>query len=232
MKNNFLKSLQLLALSTAIISSQAYGDYQNNGNDASLGEPSTNLYISGNIGANFYRNYIPKPSGGVAPIGKDVVNPGQSYLLKFGYKFNPYISMELEYNYTKNSFNKFKVFRTEASRNLIKGNSYPIDGYVRTQEFMLNTILHANNSTRLTPFVGAGIGYINYIEKNYCGNPKITKPGYQLIAGMDYAINNRFSAIIEYQFVKMNKARIQNKCLSPKVNHRLDNITLGLQYNI
>jgi len=98
-----------------------------------------------------------------------------------------------------------------------------IDGDLGALAGMFNVFFDMHNPSRVTPYVGAGIGFAALHLSDTSGVTS-TSPGrtllydesddtvfaYQIGAGMDIAINNRYSLDIGYRYFKTDKAELES----------------------
>lgn len=106
-------------------------------------------------------------------------------------------------------FKRFKVSSVSRS----DGSNFDTDGNVNIFSTMVNGYLDYRNSTRLTPYIGGGIGFAalsientygtntqsGAVSKLYHSNDDIVF-AYQAGAGLDIAINRHFSVDVGYRY--------------------------------
>jgi opacity protein-like surface antigen len=66
--------------------------------------------------------------------------------------------------------------------------------------FMVNALYDIKTNTKLTPFVGAGLGILNGELDVRGDTADDTEFGYQIIAGATYNINNNIAIDLSYRF--------------------------------
>ena len=109
-----------------------------------------------------------------------------------------------------------------------QANSYRIhnvDGDVGALASMINVFFDLHNNSRFTPYLGGGIGIATlYISDTYgyvtkrdstyyqplYGESDDTVFAYQLVGGVDIALNKRFSLDVGYRYFKTNEAHFDS----------------------
>ena len=123
-------------------------------------------------------------------------DPGYAILGQVGYGFGK-IRLEGELGWRQNEINKFSD----------DFGDHSVDGNISGVSFMGNVYYDFVNSSKWTPFVGAGIGGIDLNFDNLkAGGVPVTNDGdfvfaYQGIAGVSYAVNEQLSIKADYRYL-------------------------------
>ena len=144
-------------------------------------------------------------------------NPGVSVGGSGGYDFG-YVRVEGEISY------KYSEIDTITD----KRNGYQfqnVDGNIGAFALMFNTFIDFHNTSQITPYLGAGIGFATIYLSNTYGTDVSTTPytrpllynedydavfAYQLGAGVEIALNRRLSLDFGYRYFSTGTASIGN----------------------
>ncbi len=151
------------------------------------------LYVSGSVGitklddAQAYQAYI-----GQEKIKYDV---GSGWNVALGKELGVVrVEGELGYKYASmDSYTLASNGRTYSSST----DQYLLSG-------MVNGYLDFKNSTKMTPYVGAGVGLIYGLVDQDGYTIDDTKFGYQGIVGVGYELNKRFTFDVSYRYQAIN----------------------------
>jgi len=115
-------------------------------------------------------------------------------------------------------------------------------GAVKSLGLMTNLIYDFNNSTRWTPYVGAGIGGAN-VKLSNVGVPSLTsftfsnsqwEFAYQAIGGIKYSFNSNWSASLDYRYFATIDptftATVAGMPTSVTTQYSTHNVLLGIAY--
>lgn len=190
----------ILTLATLLLSVNAYAD------TICCEVPccsSTNFYVKGTAGSNWLDS----------KYGTDY-NTG--YLLSgaVGYRFCFGARLEGEYAYRNNNFKHFY---------------YSVNARMRSSALMVNAIYDiplasCMDTCGITPFIGAGIGCDFYRFSlntyNYSESAKANRFAWQILAGLDYPLNDCLDATVEYKFNKATSTNLYNNSLAFGVTYK------------
>lgn len=178
--------------------------------------PRTGPYVSGFIGVS-----IPRDSDVTTeyfnndPADKDQVefDPGINIGGTGGFDFG-YLRLEGEISHKYSEIDSI----TDQNANFRFRNP---DGNLGVTAFMANAFFDLHNETRVTPYLGGGIGFASLQLSDTRGNDAAgrlllyeedddTVFAYQVGAGVEIAINRRFSLDIGYRYFGTETATFDN----------------------
>lgn len=163
---------------------------------------SDGQYISGHIGANWLSDADFNGSPGLTVSSEVEFDTGLHLGAAYGYDFGEF-RVEGEFGYQSHEFKKMKD---------IKLNGIPLgdrdaDGDIDAFIFLINGFYDVNTGTKLTPYLGGGIGFAVleikdlFVEGIVRGDDDDTVFAYQLAGGMAYELTERIFADLSYRFV-------------------------------
>jgi opacity protein-like surface antigen len=123
------------------------------------------------------------------------------------------------------------------------GNQYrDIDGNLGALAFMANAFFDIHNATPVTPYVGGGIGFATlHIDNIYATDSSNARNlkyprdddtvfAYQVGAGLDIAINRRYSLDLGYRYFITDRAHFSRHDLdSNGIRFESNNVTVGFK---
>jgi outer membrane protein OmpA-like peptidoglycan-associated protein len=115
---------------------------------AAQAQPVNGLYIAGGAGLNFRLESTSNNDG--LNLKAKTTDVGAVGLGSIGWGFGNGLRAEVEGNFRQNDVRQLTVNGVRASRNT---------GYLQTYGAMINALYDINLGGRITPYVGAGIGY-------------------------------------------------------------------------
>ena len=151
------------------------------------------LYLGGAAGANFATDSKVKPSGGTPDTAK--FDTGGAGSLSVGYGFGNGFRAELEASY-----------RNADVKSLKNNNFAVVKGSTDTWGVLVNGFYDINTGTRLTPYIGAGVG-VAVVNGKLSGdgttlyNSSDTQFAYQGIAGVSYALTGNLALTADYRYL-------------------------------
>jgi opacity protein-like surface antigen len=152
------------------------------------------------------------------PTVKASYDTGFGFNLNGGYNFDGF-RVEGEFGYKASDLDK-------ASALDLNGTFINSDATIMS--YMVNGLYDYKNTSAFTPFIGAGLGLING-EFNFNGNKvEDTVFGYQLIAGVGYALNRNVTIDVSYQFQGAASDFEKN---GDKFSYMSSNVYGGVRYN-
>lgn len=169
---------------------------------AASAQTTDGLYVGAEAGVNF----VPKIKyNATVDSWRQNQDPGFAIAGQVGYGFGN-IRLEGEVSWRQNEVSKFMNYF---------GTQDP-DGNLNALSVMGNVYYDFHNDSRWTPYVGAGFGGINVSADNIKAsgipvtNDHQMVPGYQGIAGVQYAVNDQLSLKADYHFVHtLNDAHLE-----------------------
>jgi len=194
-------------------------------------------YVSGFLGTSFARdatvNSFDSSSGG-SFSDQVTFDPGVYVGGTGGYDFG-FLRLEGELSYRHAGIDKVTNNSTgERFRN--------VDGDVGVFATMFNAYFDLHNPSRVTPYVGGGIGFatIHISNTNGVGSIQGYTPLYdesndtvfasQVGAGMDIALNSRYSLDIGYRYFVTEKANLDGDVISSNMKFESHNALVGFKF--
>lgn len=114
-----------------------------------------------------------------------------------------------------------------------------VDGDLGAFATMFNVFFDIHNASRVTPYLGGGIGFASVyisdttspdITGNLYDESDDTVAAYQIGAGMDVALTNRFSLDIGYRYFITEKAKLDGNFISSDVRFESHNAMVGFKF--
>jgi opacity protein-like surface antigen len=197
---------------------------------AATGRPGP--YFSGFLGASFARETTVSGFDGSSPFSDQVTfDPGIYVGGTGGYDFG-FLRLEGELSYRN------------AKIDTVTENGVPfrnVDGDLGVFATMFNVFFDLHNSSPVTPYLGGGIGFANLhmndtTGRNSSGNriplyddSNDTVFAYQVGAGMDIAINSRYSLDVGYRYFITEKARLDGDSITSNLRFESHNAMVGFK---
>ncbi len=180
---------------------------------------SAEVYISGNLGAVFlndadwdeddFSGEFTFEYGGVATfaLGTTIGSAGR---------------IEVEIGASKSDLDEIKFDDFD-------GDFHKIDGDVTAGFFMGNAYYDFKNNSRLTPFIGGGLGFANveYDSDDLDAKEDDDVFAYQIMLGGSYAATEKLSIDLQYRFFGTEDPDLDGT----DVEYQSNNIMLGLRYS-
>jgi len=167
----------------------------------------TKFYIKTDVGGNLTQDTdLREFFGPVAPGTKVKFDPGFRAGLTGGYQLTDWFAGEVEIGFVENRIDS------------ITGADRVHDAWFANVPFLLNGRLQYPNSSPLTPYIGAGVGFsqalidVEQLEiggTSLHGNLYDTVFAYQAFAGLRYKINDQMGLSIEYRYFDADGANWQ-----------------------
>ena len=156
------------------------------------------FYVKTDLGGNITQNAdLREFFGPVAPGSKVKFDPGFRAGLGAGYNFTEWFAAEAEVGFMENRIDS------------ITGADRVHDSWFANVPFLVNGKLQYPNSSPLTPYIGAGVGFseallsVGRIELNGTslhGDISDTVFAWQAFGGLRYKINERMGLSVEYRY--------------------------------
>lgn len=116
-----------------------------------------------------------------------------------------------------------------------------VDGDLGVFAGMFNAFFDLHNPSRVTPYLGGGIGFAtvhisdttaftNTGKVFLYDNSSDTVFAYQVGAGMDIAITNRYSVDVGYRYFKTEKAQLDGDFISSELRFESHNAMVGFKF--
>jgi outer membrane protein OmpA-like peptidoglycan-associated protein/opacity protein-like surface antigen len=159
--------------------------------------------------------------------------------LLIGYGYESGLRPELALSYRRNDLESVRLGPgfTDADGNSLEGQ--PIDGadgQLESLSFMGNLWFDLKNSSRLTPYIGGGLGFRSVdLEINgtggLAGDDKDTVFAYQVGAGLSFALNTRLSLSLDGRYFDSDKVTLSNPSDQPaELEYKGATAGLALRY--
>lgn len=160
---------------------------------------------------------------GSAPVSADFKN-GLGILGAVGYNVTPSVRAELELGY--------RELKGETESITIGATTYTVDASdtkVKAFTTMGNVYYDFTNSTNLTPYIGAGIGWAHEQEDG------ANALGYQGMVGVNYKLSENSSVFTGYRYLGTTDFETNYNVLGTVVNEKVSvqahSIDVGYRYN-
>lgn len=138
------------------------------------------------------------------------------------------IRAELEYNKNADAEKKYWVYYENNTGDIDEGEG---TFKLKTQSLMLNGYFDVNTGTKITPYIGAGIGYTKMKGELRVNGEKGSQDdetfAWQLGAGIGYAINNNVSIDAGYRYVDYGDFEDDGD----KIDTSSHELYIGIRYN-
>ena len=212
--NKFVVSLAALAaVLVAVPASQAMAEMA----------PTPGWYAGVGLGPHFEMDTTAKSAGGNRKIEFD---PGFGYYGSGGYAWDFGLRAEGE------------VWHSRA--NVVRVNGSTIhDGQLGNTDLFVNALYDFKTGSRLTPYVGAGVG-VAFVTANNIGlmanngllDDTQTEFAYQAIAGVSGMLDKHWSLTADYRYIGTTDPTFDNTLGgSSRIENASHNILVGLRYS-
>lgn len=178
------------------------------------------FYIKGNIGIGMAMDTdidnLPNATG----TAEMTYDNGFIGSLAAGYDFANPMRMEIELIKQKNDLEITSYDNFYGTFN---------EGDLKTHSFMLNGYYDVDTGSPWKPFVGAGMGWskLDINDPGFSTSDSDDVFTYQLIGGVAYAFNDRWSVDVQYRFMGTSEATIDGA----DFNYNSNDLMLGLRYS-
>jgi opacity protein-like surface antigen len=116
-----------------------------------------------------------------------------------------------------------------------------VDGDVGVFATMFNAFFDIHNPSRITPYLGGGIGFANVHISDTTGFNNTGKVflydrsndtvfAYQVGAGMDIALTSRYSLDVGYRYFNTEKAKLDGDFISSEMRFESHNAMVGFKF--
>jgi opacity protein-like surface antigen len=194
--NMLMNSSKMLACSCALLASSL-----------PLLAQSSRFYAKVDVGGNITQDAtLNEFFGPVAGDTKVKFDPGVRAGIAGGYQLTDWFAPEVELGFVENKINS------------ITGASRVHDSWFANVPFLVNGKLQYPNSSPLTPYAGAGVGFseallsVGHIDLNGTslhGDISDTVFAWQAFAGLRYKINEQMGLSVEYRYFQADAASWQ-----------------------
>lgn len=178
------------------------------------------FYVKGNIGIGMAMDTdidnLPNATG----TAEMTYDNGFIGSLAAGYDFANPMRMEIELIRQKNDLDITSYDNFYGTFN---------EGDLKTHSFMLNGYYDVDTGSPWKPFVGAGMGWskLDINDPGFSTSDSDDVFTYQLIGGVAYAFNDRWSVDVQYRFMGTSEATIDGA----DFNYNSNDLMLGLRYS-
>lgn len=104
------------------------------------------------------------------------------------------------------------------------------DGRIKVVAGLANAYYDFDTGTKLRPFIGAGVGIGQVKLDGGSADGDDTGFAYQLLTGIAYPINDKFSAQIGYRYLTVNDVKIGSVVKLISGDYHDQAVTMGLTY--
>lgn len=168
---------------------------------------SSRFYVKADVGGNITRDTsLNEFFGPVAPDTKVKLDPGLRAGIAGGYQLTDWFAPEVEIGFLQNKIDS------------ITGADRVHDSWFANVPFLVNGKLQYPNSSPITPYAGAGVGFseavlsVGQIDLNGTslhGDMNDTVFAWQAFAGLRYKINEQMGLSVEYRYFRADGATWQ-----------------------
>lgn len=178
------------------------------------------FYIKGNIGIGMAMDTDIDNLPNAAGTAEMTYDNGFIGSLAAGYDFANPMRMEIELIKQKNDLDITSYDNFYGTFN---------EGDLKTHSFMLNGYYDVDTGSPWKPFVGAGMGWskLDINDPGFSTSDSDDVFTYQLIGGVAYAFNDRWSVDVQYRFMGTSEATIDGA----DFNYNSNDLMLGLRYS-
>jgi opacity protein-like surface antigen len=197
---------------------------------AAEGKPGP--YVSAFLGTSFTQNTtVSGFDRGAAYNDQATFNPGIYVGGTGGYDFG-FVRLEAELSYRNGQFDTI-TFSNGTRFNNVNGD---LDVYAT----MFNAFFDVHNSSPVTPYVGGGIGFATlYLSDTFVNGPSgfgrlyndscDTVFASQVGAGVDIALNKRYSLDVGYRYFITERANLGSNTISSNLKFESHNASVGFK---
>ena len=178
------------------------------------------FYIKGNIGIGMAMDTDIDNLPNAAGTAEMTYDNGFIGSLAVGYDFANPMRMEIELIKQKNDIDITSYDNFYGTFN---------EGDLKTHSFMLNGYYDVDTGSPWKPFVGAGMGWskLDINDPGFSSSDSDDVFTYQLIGGVAYAFNDKWSVDVQYRFMGTSEATIDGA----DFNYNSNDLMLGLRYS-
>jgi opacity protein-like surface antigen len=189
-------------------------------------------YVSAFLGTTFTQNTtVSGFDRGTAYSDRATFDPGIYIGGTGGYDFG-FLRLEAELSYRNAPFDTITFSDTTRFNN--------VNGDLDVYATMFNVFFDAHNSTPVTPYVGGGIGFATlHLSNTFVNSPSFFGGLYQdssdtvfasqVGAGLDIALNNRFSLDVGYRYFITERANLGSNLISSNLKFESHNMMVGFK---
>lgn len=149
-------------------------------------------------------------------------------------KYNPGYTFGGAVGYDLGNGMRIEVNSQHSNQQLISVDEFKAYGHLSSTTLMANGQIDLIKDAPFTPYVGVGLGAVNYggHVDNYSG--RAWRPGYQLEAGLRKDISNQISVFGGYRFTQALSVDMRDPLLADNATQHFSNhaVTAGLTYHL
>ena len=160
---------------------------------ASISHSAEGPYVSGSLGLAIASDSELTDSTAPGVTGDLESDKGLALGIAAGYDFGN-ARLEGELAYQKNDMDKLSVTGPGGS---VSGS---VDGDTSSTALLLNGYYDFKNTSALTPFIGAGLGFAKIETDGDLGSDDDTVFAYQVGFGAGYAVNEKVTLDLKYRY--------------------------------
>lgn len=189
-------------------------------------DPVPGWYVGGGVGANFAHNSKAHNPSGDRTIEYD---PGLTYLGNVGYGWRNGLRLEGEAMHS----------RSNVVRMLSSPSNSSYDGHLDNTDLFANVFYDISTGTRLTPYIGAGVGAafvqadnIGVFSNNGFIDGWQTELAYQGIAGVAAKLDKNWALTADYRYIRSTEPSFKNTldATHSRTENASHNIIFGIRY--
>ena len=159
--------------------------------------------------------------------GELFYNTGWAMAAAAGYGWANGLALEAEMAYRQNGIDGEEVM----------GTPMGIDGTESSMAFMGNAIFNLDTGTRLTPFVGAGMGLaVLEVDAQPDGGGDFkdsdTQFAYQAMAGVSFQVSSHLHLALEYVYFATTSPTFAADSVSVDMNYHAQDLFMSLSYDL
>lgn len=187
---------------------------------ASFSFAAVGPYVSGQVGATFLQDADFSASGGLT--GETSFDTGFNLGVAGGYDFGP-ARVEGEVAYRLNDVDEYQVNGL---------GTFAGDGDVSTLSLMANGFWDIETGSRVTPYLGAGIGVaqVSMDDPSVPMDDDDTVFAYQLAAGVAFDLNPSLALDLGYRYFATSDPEFDDAAGTFETEYMSHNLSLGLRY--
>lgn len=197
---------------------------------------ATGVYVSGQLGFSLLPTLTVESTWDGGSWSENLsTDTGLAIGGAIGYDFDSFRA-EAEVGFQQNDLDTSDWTENDGGESSSGSESF-IDGDISSTSFFANGYYDIKNSSAFTPYIGAGIGYIN-VEINDAqvdiGDTPYSNDdsafAYQFMLGASYAFNKNFSLDLSYRYVGTSGLELEDEGDIDDFEYSSHNFMLGCRY--
>ena len=197
------------------------------GEERSLDGEKSGIYFSGGVGMTSVDDI--KATISSTTTNKTELDKGFLYSAGFGYDFGDF---RAEINYKKDSFDINKYSETSSGTTTTASS---VKGDLDASTIGVNIFYDFNNSSKFTPYIGAGIGSTKVETKNVVvegtstANADDSKTSYNLKLGISYEVAKSSELYLEGTYLSISDVELSSAKIDDIKNY---SVMAGLRFSL